>query len=134
VAMATPQQARLDETVPDPTVYHGEVTQARMINQWKTSSNYINQPGQRGELNTPSIAPIEFVPGSTASGWRRSHKSETALPYGAGATSTFSWPPQGLSNTHSFSLASYPPTTVGGPHLMRRVITAGLGGIDPKRA
>ena len=44
-----------------------------------------------------------------------------------------SWPPNivATSSSYNFKLASYPLQSYSGAHLERRVITAGLGGIDP---
>ena len=61
-----------------------------MTNQWKTSSMYINNSSTS---RVPDNTPIEYIPGSTASGTRRLHRAELTLPYGQSTTQTMSWPP-----------------------------------------
>jgi hypothetical protein len=117
--MFAPEQTRLDQYVP-PSTSHGEVTMARMTNQWKTSSNYITP-------RDPSV-PFEFTPGSTAHGLRRLAPTPSLAPTPTGAAKVV-WPPP---------LPALQTVTVGrtapyeGAHLEWRPITAGLGGIDPK--
>jgi hypothetical protein len=60
-----------------------------MKNQWKTSSMYINNNSTE---RVPDETPVEFIPGSTASGIRRLHRAELTLPYGQKTTS-MQWPP-----------------------------------------
>ena len=55
-----------------------------MKNQWKTSSMYINN---NNTSRVPDETPVEFIPGSTASGMRRLHRAELTLPYGPRGTS-----------------------------------------------
>ena len=87
IAMSrTPQQVRLDEHVPTQTDKFGEVTMARMHNQWKTSAAYITT---RDADERPSK---QFLPGATASGARRVFTDEVTARYEP--KQTMFWPPR----------------------------------------
>ena len=126
----SPQQFRLNENVPAPTIFHATPDMGAMTNQWATSSMYITNTTTS---RVPDLTPLEVIPGSTASGTRRMHRAETALPYGkTGGTS--SWPPPITATSHFTYLAATTRPTYGGPHLVTikpGILTAGLGGIDP---
>ena len=99
-----------------------------MSNQWKVSSNYVTT------RLPPMDTPFEFCAGSTARLMRRSFLAETAIPYVPGAVSKCTWPPPlpaNLGYRTQFQVVT--PPVYGGAHLKRYTITAGLGGIDPKR-
>ena len=119
-----PEQKRLNETVPKPTVYAAD-NPLLMPDQWKVASNYITTP--------PTSTPTEFVPGQTAGGWRR--KEQLDMTYGssvAGGKPCY-WPPT-ITPSHNFAIASYPVPEYAGAHLTRRIIVAGQGGIDPRES
>ena len=83
--MNTPQQARLDEYVPTQTEKYGQITMARMQNQWKTSAAYVT-------AREPVRPSKQFLPGGTASGVRRVFPDEVAAGYSP--SQTMYWPPR----------------------------------------
>ena len=127
----TPEQKRLDENVIAPTAaqYATIASNAPALNQWKTSNDI--QP----DTVVSPLSPVEFIAGSTAAGMRpRTMVSEGQGKVWAAAQSPkVSWPPNigATSSSYNFKLASYPLQSYTGAHLERRVITAGLGVIDP---
>jgi hypothetical protein len=85
MSMRTPQQARLDEYVPTTTDQYGEVSMARMHNQWKTSCAYVTTR----EAERP---PMQYLAGGTAQGARRVFPDEVTAGYEPKQKMT--WPPK----------------------------------------
>ena len=119
----SPQQMRLDAHVPAPTDRSFAPLKSAMKDQFKTSSMYINW--EPPAVPEPTLMPHTRIPGSTASGIIRLPR---VVP--PPKREVISWPPK-LSTSHNFKPAMYPPHSYAGAHLERRVLCAGLGGIDP---
>ena len=110
----SPEQARLNQNVPAPSIYAAVPTAKTMTDQWKPASGYIT-----GKVWND----IEVAPGSTAQITRRLNPLDVKVP--DCKLAPIVWPPPGVSVP---KVTLPPPPLYGGPHLKLLNITAARTG------